>query len=498
MHKLLIFRDRLTPVSTAFFGSLLLSLIARTGSTLNRDGILYVNTAQVFLDEGFGAAKTAFNWPFLSISLALVSKITGLGLENAGYLLNALFMAGACALMVSCAQRRHPEIAWSVCLMTLALPGLNEYRNELLREFGCWFFIMLSFWLALRWSEKPRWLMALAIQVALGAAGLYRPEALALFPALIAWQIFAAPKGERWHRLLMLGCLPLAAGIALLALNFSGYLSLGERLGGDLSRLNSDRFDAKAQILASALIEYARGQARTILLWGSLALVPIKIIQKTGLLLIPLAFLFFSREVRTTAARFPLFAWGIAAHLLVLCVFVTDLQFLAGRYVGLILLFSAPFVATGFWLMIQRYPRWRWLMVGLAVALALSNVISTGPGKQHFVDAGHWLASNSKGPSGVYIDSGRTAHHANWPKIKLADRNNRPAIEQAAALAQYELFVLEILRRDPPLEDWMDETGLRILQRFDHPNGDAVIIAVQKDASEKGSVANNPDRSKKP
>lgn len=497
MHNFLKFRDRLTPVGIAFFGSLLLSLIARMGSTLNRDGILYVNTAQIFLEEGFGAAKAVFNWPFLSISLALVSKITGLGLENAGYLLNALFMAGACALMVSCAQRRQPEIAWSVCLMTLALPGLNEYRNELLREFGCWFFIMLAFWLALRWSEKPRWLTALAVQLALGAAALYRPEALALFPALIAWQVFAAPQGERCRRLLMLGGLPLAGGIALLLLHFSGNLS--NRLASELGRLNTARFDAKAQILASALIDYARGQARTILLWGSIALVPIKIIQKTGLLLIPLAFLFFSREARTTAKRFPLFAWGIAAHLLVLCVFVIDLQFLAGRYVGLVLLFSAPFVATGFGLMTRRYPRWRWLMIGLAVLLALANVISTGPGKQHFVEAGNWLASNGSAPSRVYIDSGRTAHHAGWQKTKLAERNDRPAIEQATADAQYDLFVLEISRHDPPVEDWLEKTGLRILKRFDHPNGDAVIIAVQKAVPETTpAVSNKPDSSKKP
>ena len=40
----------LTPVTAAFAGSLLLSLVARLGSTINRDGMLYINTAQAFLD----------------------------------------------------------------------------------------------------------------------------------------------------------------------------------------------------------------------------------------------------------------------------------------------------------------------------------------------------------------------------------------------------------------------------------------------------------------
>lgn len=471
-------RKYITPANTAFVASLLLSFIAYMGSTLNRDGVLYITTAQIFLDDGFSAARASFNWPFLSISIAVISKILGLALGHAAYLLNALFMAGACALMVSCANRQQPEIAWSVCLVTLALPGLNEYRNELLREYGCWFFIMLAFWLALRWSERPRWTSALGIQLSIGASALYRSEALILFPALIAWQAFAAPRTERWQRLLMLGGLPALGGIALLLLYLGGSLSSGDRLAKDLSRLSTARFDTKAEALASGLIDYARNQARTILLWGSLALIPIKLLQKTGIFLIPFVFLLASGDVRAALRRYALFTWGITAHLLVLCVFVTDLQFLAGRYVGLILLFAAPFVGTGFWLMMQRYPRWRMAMVTVAVLIALANVISLGPGKKHFIDAGNWLTTNTTEQTRIYIDSGRTAHRTGKQKLKLADRNDRPGIERAIAQAQYDLFVLEISRKDPANEGWMEKSGLRIVKRFDNPNGDAVIIAM--------------------
>lgn len=96
-----------------FCRQLVLSLIALFGSTLNRDGMLYVQTAQLFLDSGFPAAIERFGWPFLSISMALVSKFSGLGLETTGHLLNALSAAGTCALMVSCARHREPAIVWS-------------------------------------------------------------------------------------------------------------------------------------------------------------------------------------------------------------------------------------------------------------------------------------------------------------------------------------------------------------------------------------------------
>lgn len=467
----------LTPVVGAFVGSLLLSLLARLGSTLNRDGTLYVRAAQAFLDGGFDAARELFNWPFLPILMAVVAKLSGLGTENAGHLLNALFMAGACALLVACVSRRQPEVAWSVCLVALALPGLNEYRNELLREFGCWFFIMLAFWLALRWAERPRWLSALAVHMSLGVSALFRPEALALFPALIAWQLFAAPREEKWQRLLMLGGLPVAGGALLLALYLGGYLPSGSRLADELARISSARFDAKAQALAAALIEYARGQARTILLFGSLALVPLKLVQKIGLFIIPLVFLFLARQCRPSLSRYPLFAWGIVAHLLVLMVFVIDLQFLAGRYVGLVLLLAAPFIGTGLWLLIQRYPRWRHVIVGAAVLVALANVVSTGQAKTHYVAAGNWLAENATETSRVYVESGRAAHYAGWFKIKPAERGRREELAVEIGQGRYDLLVLEVSRKDPPFDDWLARAGLRVVQRFAHPNRDAVVIA---------------------
>jgi hypothetical protein len=372
-------------------------------------------------------------------------------------------------------------VAWSVCLVTLALPGLNEYRSELLREFGCWFFIMLSFWLAFRWSEKPRWLTALAVQVSLLASALFRPEALALFPALIVWQVFDAPREERWRRLLMLGGLPMAGGALLLAFYLGGYLSIGERLDGELARISSTRFDAKAQALAAALIEYARGQARIILLFGSLALVPVKLIQKIGPFIVPLAFLFFVKQRRPSVSHYSLFAWGVAAHVLVLMVFVIDLQFLAGRYVGLILLLAAPFVGLGFGLMIQRYPRWRYVFVATALLMAIANVVSLGHGKTHYVEAGSWLKAHATESSRVYVEAGRASYYAAWHKIELAPRSRRSELAGAIRQGKYDLVVLEISRKDPPVEDWLNSAGLQVLKRFDHPNKDAVIIAAPID-----------------
>ncbi len=473
MYKNILSFFRRSPVAVTFSASLLLSLIARFSTVINRDGMLYVNAAEAYLDGGFNAAKALFAWPFLPIAMAYVSRITGLTIEDAGYLINAMFMASTCALMVACVQRKMPELSWISCLTVIALPGLNEYRNELLREFGCWFFIMLTMWLSLKWDERPNWHEAMLIQTTLLLAALFRPEALTLYAALIGWQLFASE--ERKLRLTMIGTLPTIGGITLVALYMSGQLGAG-RLTDEFSRLSIARFNDKADILATALISYAHNNAPAILFFGSLALIPIKLVYKFGVFLIPLYFFAAAKKPRQENTFTRLLWWLIAIQFLVLAIFVTDLQFLAGRYVGLILLFSTPFAASGLQRIFSRWPAVKKPTFALLIVIALANVVSTGSTKTYFVDAGRWLSSHATETPRVYIDSGRTAYHAGWKNVHLEERNNRAAIEKAVTEKQSDLFVLEISRKDAPVDDWLKKLGLTEIRRFKLNDKDAVII----------------------
>jgi len=58
---------------------------------INRDAILYLTTAEAYLQEGLIASLTLFDRPFLSILIALLHKFTGLSLLHAGLVLNAMF-----------------------------------------------------------------------------------------------------------------------------------------------------------------------------------------------------------------------------------------------------------------------------------------------------------------------------------------------------------------------------------------------------------------------
>lgn len=472
------FAKRISPVQATFLGSLSLSLVALLNNpTINRDGILYVETARIFLQDGYIAATKSFNWPFLSILMALVSKLTGIGLEKTGHLLNAVFMAGASAFVVAGTERRIPQASWSICIVVLALPGLNDYRDELLREYGCWFFTMLAFWLALRWEETPFWGTALVVQASLTIAALFRPEALAFFPALVMWQLFSGPKGEKWRRTLMLGGLPLLAFVALITLFLGGQLEASHRLAGELSRINTASFDAKAMALSDALIPYAKDQAKTILFMGSLAIIPLKFLKQLGIFIVPLFFLLQCNGLRTSLSRAPLFAWALLAHLFVLSAFVIDLQFLAGRYVAVLSLLAAPFIGLGLVLLTQRFPRWKKVVLFLSFLIMLSNVVSLTPRETYLIQAGKWLAENGHSSERTYVEGSRTAYYAGWTIDRTGEPEDRQHLSESIQKGRYDLVVLEVSHRDTDIDSWLENNNLRVLKRFRSARNDSVIFA---------------------
>ena len=158
---------RLNPVYVTIALSLLLSWLAAHGRLVNRDGILYLDIARMIVEDGYAEAAKYGDLTFLPLLIAGLSYVLPLDYETIAKLLNAFFMAGACALLVAIVRRNAPEAAWFAVLVVLAMPAYNQYRNEILREYGFWFFSLLGFWYSMRGSERLGWQDALKIQAVL-------------------------------------------------------------------------------------------------------------------------------------------------------------------------------------------------------------------------------------------------------------------------------------------------------------------------------------------
>ena len=176
--------ERVSPVWLAFFGSLLLSLIAVSGqATIGKDAAFYIDIAQRVNADGAQAAIQFFNWPFFPILIAYTHALLGLPYELAAHLWCALLMAGSSALLVAMLRRIAPDSGFWPVLLVLAMPALNSFRHDILREQGFWFFSVLALWLALAWEQRGGWWRAVGIHLAILGAALFRLEALMLLGA---------------------------------------------------------------------------------------------------------------------------------------------------------------------------------------------------------------------------------------------------------------------------------------------------------------------------
>jgi hypothetical protein len=128
--------------------------------------------------------------------------------------------------------------------------------------------------------------------------------------------------------------------------------------------------------------------------------------------------------------------------------------------------------------MMQRYPRWRVLILLLAGLMMIINLKALGPGREYYVEAGAWLSSNIKDASRVYNENTRMLHYARWYKTEHIDKKNRDSIWKVLAEKKYDYFVFDVSPRDPPIEPWLEQNGLRVLKRFDRPDGEGIVVAV--------------------
>jgi hypothetical protein len=373
------------------------------------------------------------------------------------------------------------------------MPAYNGYRGELLREYGFWFFCLLAFWLAMRWEATGRWREALACQLALGIAALFRLEAVAFYPALMLWQIFAAPAGQRMRRVLMLGCVPLAGALLAGVLFGTGLQAVPARVAYYLDAANPLR---TLQILNEAggrmsehvfPFKYSREEAGYILFFGLLSVVPMKFLKMTGVFLIPLAYPFAVQPLRAVLGRWQPLPWAFLAYLLVLVAFVTHQFFLVGRYVSLLNLLAVPFAAAGLALLMQRFPRWKGVMVALALVTMAANVVSLSPKKTHIVEAGRWLGANAHDAARVGVDNARIAYYAGW-RVSQAVSLDRAALGTALAQRRIDMVAVEAPRNDAGVGKWLAAYRLRTVQRFANRAGDAVIVAVPVPAQASPSM----------
>ncbi|MFV3404608.1 ArnT family glycosyltransferase [Pseudomonas sp. NY15463] len=457
------------PVRLAFIGSLLLSLIAVLGtSALGRDAAFYLNIAQRVSVEGPQVAWQVFNWPWFTYLLAASHNVTRLPMEWCAYLWCALFMAGTCALLVDAVRQRVPSAAGWACLLVLAMPAVNQFRNDILREYGFWFFCILTLWLVMHWQARGGWLRAGVIHLAIAAAMLFRMEAVMLEAALGLWLLVGLRDRRNWVSFAQFVLLPgVALVVGLSVLLAKGGLSSG-RVDYYLTLISPQRVlvafhELAGQFGDSLKFKYSRDEAGRIVFFGLLAALLIKFVALTGPFCLPFLQRSSWQALRTYLREFRPFAWAAAVYLLVLMLFFIGQQFMNGRYLSFLNLLAVPLLAVGALLFAQRFPRLGKALVVVGVLVMLANVISTGAGKPQIVEAGRWIAGNVDPQAKVYYEDARVAYYAGrgYPAIQPREREF-----DGTEAERFSYFAIEARADEPWLTAWLEKHQLRVLASF--------------------------------
>lgn len=464
------------PVWLAFFGSLLLSLIAVMGTaTVGRDAALYIDVAQQVTEHGPNVAWASFDWPWFSLLLAATHSILRLPLELSAYLWCGLFFAGTSALMVDCVRQRSPDITRWACLVMLAMPAVNAFRNDIIRECGFWFFCTLALWLALRWQARGGWLRAAFIHMAIVAAALFRLEALLLMPALALWQLPSLWSSSRRLSFFQFSLLPI---LGLLVVSVTGVL-MSARVVLYLDMIEPRGVFASFQMLcdqfANSLInKYSQDEAGRIIFFGILATMTITFVKLMGPFAVPFILRrnwgvlgIYWRDYRP-------FAWAALLYLVVLVLFFIKQQFMNARYMSFLNLLFVPVLAMGLAAFAREFPRLGKGLVVLALLVMLSNVISTGAGKTHYIEAGRWMSSHVESDAPTYFSDGRISYYAGRGYV-LPVLTQEEAISPAHA-GDYRYFVIEAKGDEPWLNEWLAAHKLRILEHFANRKGATVVV----------------------
>ena len=333
-------------LSIAFFGVCISVFSILAEGLINRDGVLYLQTAQVFDEAGFSASAKVYRWPFYSIAIAWIHSLTSLSYENSAHLLNTLFLLILVDAFVRLYWELHSNVKywWMPAVVILAYTGLNDYRPMIIRDWGYWAFLfqaLLYFIKAYKYEQLKAYILW---QIAIVLAFLFRIEAL-VFMMLLPFVFLIKKKsiGSFIHS----GFLLLIPFSIVLSLMLTGYK--GGRLTEIFSYLDVgsywDVFVKYAYSVAKiALRHHAEDNAVLFVSSGLLSVLIVKTIKKIGLGYLAIMVTGWFRYKNIKEFNFSFVNWMIAISFLVFIVYFFRSKVIAGRYTIQITLFFLLYV----------------------------------------------------------------------------------------------------------------------------------------------------------
>ncbi|MDT8404854.1 hypothetical protein [Sulfuriflexus sp.] len=509
MQAIVRLLDRDHAWSAVFFGFLISIVVIYNDEVINSDGILYLESARLFLEQGWAAGFNKFHWPFFSLLILVVSKALFISLEHAAYVLNACLLGLLAFTFVRCAQELGGDrkVTLAAAILFLTSVSLNEYRDLIVRDFGYLAFSFSALWLLLRFNRTRLPRHAVLAGVALICATLFRIEGI-VFIGLAPLALFFTKDnfGNRLKNALLVwlpAILLLVIAMLFLPLFVDSEQLTTNKLTESVVLLDMlqqgivEGISAKAELLKSEVLPY---YSRNIATQGVIAIIVTIILEQvfstTGVVVTALLIWgLYKKNIQNQVinASFPL--WMIAINLFIITGFVIAQFFIAGRYVLylallLILFASFPlarilFRETANKAMAPVGGKLRTLLIIVLAYMLADGMVSLSSDKAYIRDAARWLETNAQGArilsnqEHMYYYTGR---YIPWNEMAVLDMPARlsqiPEIEESGLYRyNYDYIVIKIRYKQNGFEDevvsWV---GSQPVYRTENERGDRILI----------------------
>jgi len=472
-----------------FIASCLLSLwLIILDPIINRDAIIYLRTADAYLQSGLIAGQSQFDRPLLAIIFALVHKFTGIPLVYAGQIVVSLFYALLATSFVATVRliggdRRVQILA---AIIILSHPKLNTSRASIMRDPAYWAMCMLAFRELLLYARSPQLKHQLCWFLYVGVASLLRFEGI-FFAAFAPLAMFIVSDRERrWSNAIRLALLPIltAATLAAIVLLYQQSSTSGDQLFQDIRSYISNFFhvlgkfeSTVAEPLHTWLHEHSQEDASAAALAGLAAVLVLNLCRAMTW---PYVAVYLWATTKGLFDRIqPRDRTLINAHLLVsllyLALFLLSKRFMLERYSGiftLYLLLYLPFILNSLWTRGAKSGG-KIIVILLLLGMSLDSVHNRDYEKYFIVDASNWVVANTPGDASISTNSSYIAYFSkrqfNWARGTFGLRykvEDLKSIEKRWRDKDY-LIVMMKVHEEESWQDFLSEAGLSELQTFD-------------------------------
>ncbi len=489
INKLLTMDCRLFAGFLSFF----ISLLRSYNNLVNYDGILYLRTAQ-FIQEGqWVTGLDTYYWMFYSVLIAGVSTATSLSLENSAYILNAISYAIMTVGFITVVKLLGADnrVQWLAFLVIIIHPGLNEYRDSIIRDFGLWAMLPWALYCLIKYAELGQFRYVVGWTFAAIIGFLFRIEAILLLmlgplglyvclPQLTFKQkTITVLKAQSLTLLIVI-----LSFLALLLSDKMHYLGRLQELPKALYFLlfsSLDVYREKANVFSSDMSIFFKPKHGMVALFGALLTYSLYLLIKllTPLYTVLMGYAVYRKAVpnyyaiRMVIWFMIIFAMGLSAHLM-------QHFFFSSRYLmplALLMMLWVPFAIEAF--IILRKKVWLIITSLIMIYMLIDGLISFGYSKAYIRDAGLWLQEN-KPNANVYTNSKQVAYYAHNPSVDWNRDFNEDydmSLLTSGEWKEYDVLALRHDKKSQELNNLIETLpNVIILQEYHNKRDDAVVI----------------------